>query len=87
MTVIAINAAAATQAPAVDTSTCFGMACPLRRTCLRYTAIDRMPGEITVQASCFDDGTYPGYLYALDPTHTTGTLLRNPAAEDGLLPC
>jgi len=49
--------------------TCFGLACPLRLTCLRYLAIDFSPGASTTQATCQLDGTYPDYLYAMSPEH------------------
>jgi hypothetical protein len=45
--------------------TCFGVACPLRRSCLRYLAVDCTPGASTRQATCCLDGTYPDYLYAM----------------------
>lgn len=47
--------------------TCFGLACPLRSTCLRYLAIDYAPGGSTEQVTCCLNGIYPDYVYALSP--------------------
>lgn len=65
--------------------TCFGMACPLRRTCARYLAVDTSPGVSTSQATCRSEKSYPDYIEAVPsdpgPRDLTRDLFDSPAAD------
>lgn len=65
---------------AESVDTCFGVGCPLRRTCLRYLAIDFAPGVSTTKGTCCLDWTYPDYLHA-EPVSERGG-----ASSDGMHP-
>jgi hypothetical protein len=64
----------AAPAVAVLDGTCFGVTCVLRRSCLRYLAVDTCPGESTDQLTCFEGGKYPRYLNAThEPAQAAST--------------
>jgi hypothetical protein len=41
---------------------CFGVGCPLRGSCNRYRAVERVAGCSTSRASCIRGRDYPGYV-------------------------
>ena len=46
--------------PSSYTQPCFGMVCPIHAECLRYRAVDGMPGHYVAIASCAtSSGTRP----------------------------
>lgn len=55
----------AVEAVAPSDRPCFGVVCPLRGTCLRYRAVDAASSDAPVQATCYMEGTYPDYQYAV----------------------